>query len=315
MSLNPAPLNTGISEAPDNGLAYWHVTEDDTRIRIGWWPSETPEAGTIFIFPGRTEYIEKYGRTVTDFRALGFSCLVIDWRGQGLSDRDTNDPMMGHVRRYRDYQKDVSSMVAAAKDLGCPEPWYMVGHSMGACIGLRALQEGFPAKACAFTSPMWDINLPIAKRLAAWPFAALSTYLGRSRRYAPGSDAIGYVSKTPFPENRLTNDPEMYQYYLRQIDALPDYQLGGLSIGWLFETLKETRTLAKMASPRVPCITFLGLQDVVIDIPAAEQRMADWPDAKLVKLGTARHDIFSEIPEIRNDVATQIGRLFGQTRK
>ena len=111
------------------------------------------------------------------------------------------------------------------------------------------------------------------------------------------------------------HDPEMYQYYHRQIDALPDYQLGGLSIGWLFETLKETRTLAKMASPRVPCITFLGLQDVVIDIPAAEQRMADWPDAKMVKLGTARHDIFSEIPEIRNDVAMQIGRLFGQTRK
>ena len=43
--------------------------------------------GTVCIFPGRTEFIEKYFEVVRDLRARGFAVAVLDWRGQGLSDR------------------------------------------------------------------------------------------------------------------------------------------------------------------------------------------------------------------------------------
>lgn len=308
--MDRAPLNTEISEAPRNGAAFWIHASDGPRLRVAFWPSQNPGAGTAFIFPGRTEYIEKYGRTVSDFQDLGLSTLVIDWRGQGLADRATDDPKRGHVGDYAEYQLDVAAMLAAAKDLKCPKPWFLIGHSMGAAIGLRALDEGLPVGACAFTSPMWDINIPPVKRLAARPYAWASKLLGKDMEYAPGSDEFPYVTKTPFETNRLTHDPEMYQYYIRQIEALPDYQLGGLSIGWLRATLKETRRLSRFPSPAIPCICFLAGQDVVIDLSAAERKMSNWDMGEMVRYDRANHDIFSEVVDIRKDVVGQIANLF-----
>ena len=43
--------------------------------------------GTVCVFPGRAEFIEKYFEVVRDLRARGFAVATIDWRGQGLSDR------------------------------------------------------------------------------------------------------------------------------------------------------------------------------------------------------------------------------------
>ena len=56
------------------------------RIRVGLWHRQGP-AGTVLLFPGRTEYVEKYGRTARLLAARGLATLVIDWRGQGIADR------------------------------------------------------------------------------------------------------------------------------------------------------------------------------------------------------------------------------------
>ncbi len=308
--MKTAPLYPEIAEAPSNGEAYWLRANDGVRLRVGLWKSETPKNGTIFIFPGRTEYIEKYGRTLSDLKDLGFTTFVIDWRGQGLADRACEDSMKGHVGRFSDYHKDVAAMVNAAEKLDLPRPWYLIGHSLGACIGLRAILEGLPISACAFTSPMWGINLPAFKRAAAWPLSWAAQTFGQAHAYAPGTDGTSYVLKTRFEDNRLTNDPEMYEYYIRQIKTLPDHQLGGPSIGWLHQTLKETRTLSKMPSPVIPCTTFCGDQDVVVDIPAMRHRMAGWANGRLEVIPDAKHDVFSEVPAIRKNVAKTMVELF-----
>ncbi len=308
--MNKAPLHIEIAEAPENGKAYWLHADDGVRLRVGLWRSKEPQNGTIFIFPGRTENIEKYGRTITDLQGYGFATFVIDWRGQGLSDRVSCDPMKGHVDQFSDYQKDVAAMVEAAEDLDLPKPWFLMGHSLGASIGLRAMIEGLPVSACAFTGPMWGINLPAFKRTLAWPLAWAAQALGKKHIYAPGTDGTSYVMKTRFQENRLTNDPDMYQYYIKQIKALPDLQLGGLSIGWLYETLKETKALSKMPSPNIPCITFCGDHDEVVDIRAIQDRMTRWANGKYVVLKNSKHDVLSEMPQIRETVNKRICSLF-----
>lgn len=308
-----APLYPEIAEAPANGKAYWLHTEDKVRLRVGLWKTEKPQNGTIFVFPGRTEYIEKYGRTLSDLQEYGFTTFVIDWRGQGLADRATKDPMKGHIDQFSDYHKDVEAMVNAAEELDLPRPWYLIGHSLGASIGLRAILAGLPVTACAFTSPMWKINLPAIKRAAAWPLCWAAQTFGKSYVYAPGTDGTSYVLNTGFQDNRLTNDPEMYQYYLRQIDALPKHQLGGPSIGWLYQTLNETRKLSKLRSPALPCITFCGDQDEVVDLSAVQDRMAHWPNGTLEMIENAKHDVFSEMPQIRESVVKKISELFTST--
>ena len=63
------------------------------------------------IFPGRTEFAEKYGRVARELVARGLSVLVIDWRGQGLSDRHPGNAMLGHIEDFRTYQLDVAALL------------------------------------------------------------------------------------------------------------------------------------------------------------------------------------------------------------
>ena len=76
---SPAPFHADIAQGPEGGAAHWLTTSDGLRIRAGHWrPPQagsaghgTAPAGTIFLFPGRTEYIEKYGPFAKDMVARG----------------------------------------------------------------------------------------------------------------------------------------------------------------------------------------------------------------------------------------------------
>ena len=308
--IETAPLSTEIAEGPADGRAFWLQAEDKLRLRAGLWGANSARNGTVLIFPGRTGYIERYGQIASKLNEQGFASFVIDWRGHGLSDRLTKDPKTCHVDRFSDYQLDVAAMVQAAEKLDLPKPWYLIGNSMGACIGLRALLEGLTVTACAFIAPMWDINLPPARRAAAWTLSAMAEGLGRGQIYAPGYDVQNYVLETPFEDNTLTHDPDVYQYWTNQARSRSDLSLGGPSMGWLFQSLKECRALSKMPSPGIPCIAFCGDQDDVIDIRAIEDRMAGWSNGSFELISNARHDLLSEVPEISESVIRKICGLF-----
>lgn len=310
--LDDAPFFPHVAEGPGDVRAYWINADDKVRLRVAHWASEGLAKGTVFVFQGRTENIEKYGRTAEALHLAGYGVFAIDWRGQGLSDRLTDDPMTGHVVLFSDYQKDVAAMRRAAEALDLPKPWYLIGHSLGACVGLRAIIEGLPVAACAFTAPLWGVNLSAFQRLAAWPLSWAAQFVGMGHVYAPGTRGESYVLHTDFEDNRLTHDPDMYQYYIRISVALVDQQLGGPSMGWLFQTLKETRSLSKLPSPDIPCITFCGAEDSIVAIPGAKDRMARWQRGKFELVENARHDVLYETSRIRNDVLTKISGLFGQ---
>ena len=52
------------------------------------------------MFPGRAEFIEKYFEVVRDARARGFAVAMLDWRGQGLSERALPNARKGHVHDF-----------------------------------------------------------------------------------------------------------------------------------------------------------------------------------------------------------------------
>ncbi|MEO1293773.1 MAG: alpha/beta hydrolase [Pseudomonadota bacterium] len=107
--MNEAPLfSSDRQQPPEGGRAAWLQAVDGVRTRAGYWPSAaTPEAvrGTAILFPGRTEYVEKYYAPVTQFRRLGFAVSAMDWRGQGLADRALKDRRAGYVRDFAETAK------------------------------------------------------------------------------------------------------------------------------------------------------------------------------------------------------------------
>jgi lysophospholipase len=299
--MESAPLYHDVADGPAGGRAFWLRTTDGIRIRVGHWPHpEAEEArGTVLLFPGRTEYVEKYGRAAADLAARGYDTLTVDWRGQGLADRLLPDRRVGHVARFTDYQKDVAAMIAAARALDLPRPFYLLAHSMGGCIGLRALIEGLPVAACVFTGPMWGIQMAAATRPAAWALSWSAPRLGLGHHLAPGTKPETYVLAEPFDDNALTRDREMYGYMQRQMVDHPDLALGGPSLRWLNEALVEMAGLARRPSPAVPCLTFLGTHERIVCPERIELRLASWPDGTLRLVQGGEHEVMMDTPATR----------------
>lgn len=305
-TLETAPFHNDVADGPPSVKAYWLKTQDGLKIRAAHWKSEQQKNGTIFIFQGRSENLEKYGLLINALVAQNYDVFSLDWRGQGLSDRLHSDRMLGHVGSYIDYQLDVDAFVAAAGRLNLPKPWYLIAHSLGACVALRSLGENLSVTACAFTAPLWDINLPRAKRLAAWPLSWFVHKFNDGRYYAPGARAASYVLTTPFEGNRLTTNPSSYDYYIHVSAELPDQQVGGPSYGWLYQTLLENRRLSSIASPDVPCLTLLGKDDQIISLEAVDRRMNSWPLGQIKRFEGARHDVLYEASPIRDCAISEI---------
>lgn len=309
MIYEAAPLFDDVAEAPGGGQAAWCVAADGVRIRVAHWATENAR-GTVFVFPGRTEYIEKYGRTVYELRKAGYAALVVDWRGQGLAQRVCKDPAVGHIRHFSDYQLDVVALIAYARSQNLPKPWFLLAHSMGGCIGLRTIIAAAPFNAVAFSAPMWRIQMSRSSAIMA-PFAAkISTLLGRHESIAPTQSRVTMIARRHFAGNDLTSDPEMFAYLRRQHEAHPELTLGGPSIGWYLEAARENEAIDHLPSPDLPAITFLGSDERIVDPESIKSRMSRWLNGELVHIPNGRHELLIEVPHIREMVLQRSLALF-----
>lgn len=304
----PAPFYCDVADGPDDVRALWVRAEDGVRLRLAFWPGG--RRGTVLLFPGRSEYCEKYGRFAEDLQAIGLSTIAIDWRGQGLADRELQDRATGHVIEFADYQLDVAAMLDVARREGLPEPFFLLGHSMGGCIGLRSLMEGLPVQSAAFTGPMWGIRMRASLRPLAWGLSWAARQVGQGWRYAPTTGPFTYLETAAFAGNTLTTDPDMYSYMQRQLTRYPELGLGGPSLHWLFEALAELRALARRPSPDIPCVTFIGSNERIVDIGPVHRRMADWAGGRLEVIAGAEHEVLMETRQIRARILDVLQDLY-----
>lgn len=307
--MEPAPFLEEIADAWDGASAHWVRAADGARLRLAHL-GEGPR-GTVLLFPGRTEFVEKYGPAGRELATRGFGTVCIDWRGQGLSDRALDEPATGHVDRFEEYQSDVAALLDFAGTLELPRPYHLIAHSMGGAIGLRALYSGLPVASAAFSGPMWGIALSPLSRPAAWAVTTLSRPIGLGGRIVPGSDSSNYVLEAPFEENLLTTDPEMFEWMKAQLQAYPELALGGPSMSWVNEALQEMRDLARKPAPDLPCLCVAGTNERIVDLVAIRSRMAGWTTGRLVMESAAEHEIMMERAEVRTRFFEAATELFG----
>ncbi len=292
-----APFHADVAEAPPGARAVWLYADDGVRLRLGYLGHGT--SGTVLLFPGRTEYVEKYGQAAAAFAARGYGTVAVDWRGQGLADRVMDDPMIGHVRYFADYQRDVAAVMAALRGADLPRPWVLLGHSMGGAIGLRALVRGLDVSGAVFSAPLWGIAMASALRPVAWGLGWMAHRAGADRLITPGTKYETYVRLADPHDNLLTHDPGMMAYMRRHLDAVPGLALGGPSIPWLYRALVECRDLRRHAEPAVPTLTFLPGAEKIVDAGAIRQMTGRWRDARLVVVEGGEHETMMETRDRR----------------
>src|SRR5262249_41383938 len=116
---NPIPLGASVGFVD---------VRKGVRLRYASWQSSLKSRrGRVCIFPGRTEYIEKYFEVVGELRRRGFAVAALDWRGQGGSSRLTRDPLRGHINNFAEYEEDLAHFMKSVVLPDCPTPYFALG--------------------------------------------------------------------------------------------------------------------------------------------------------------------------------------------
>lgn len=264
----------------------------------------------VVLFPGRTEMIEKYGRVIRDLTEAGYGVAIMDWRGQGLSDRLTRDPLLGDVPDFAHFQRDVAELDRALRQFAPDAPRFILAHSMGGCIALRALMRGFDAQAAAFSAPMW--GLPVSRPIALAVSVAqrLAGLRGFDLREVPGAGIEFRLWENPFDNNDLTMDIDTYAWMQKQVQTHPELQLGAPSVRWLGAALREVALLADLPSPAMPAYCGLGTRERVVSANAIKSRMTNWPRGTLDLYDGALHELLMEQPHHRTRFLERALALF-----
>jgi lysophospholipase len=306
----PAPFYAEVAEAPEGAKAFWVRTDDGMRIRTVHWKGDGH--ATAFVFAGRSEYVEKYGRVVGRLRERGLAVVAFDWRGQGLSTRPAHNPMLGHVEDFRDYQRDWHAVLAAAEAAGMPRPFYMIAHSMGGCIGLRTLLEGSDFAAAVMSAPMWHLQMRAATRQVTSSLAQFANLVGFGGRRFPGTNREPSAIALAFDGNVLTGCANHFGWFGRQLAAHPELGLGGPSVQWTYAALEEMARLYIAPLPGLPLLAFLGTEEHVVSANVIRIQVGKMPRGELAIIEGARHEIWMERQEVQARVWAAIDRFLAQ---
>ena len=309
MTVTAAPYHADVSIDVPRAEPVWIEAADGLRLRAVTCP-EGPR-GTVLLFQGRTEYLEKQSAIAYELGLRGYATAAIDWRGQGLSPRPSRDPRLGHVRDFGEFQHDVDALLSHCAACDMPRPWHLLAHSMGGLIGLRALHRRSEFARAVFSAPMWGLPLPPHRRLAGWVASALASGTGFGERLTPGAGSVADPAAMPFDGNLLTSDPEMFAWMKRQITLYPELALGGPSFGWVWAALREMHVMARASAPNVPCLVLLGTEERVVSPDAIHVRMGSWANGSLETVEGAQHEVLMEGPRTRARLYDRIAAHLG----
>jgi lysophospholipase len=291
---NPVPLGGSLGYLKGKG---------NVRLRYARWPSALKERhGTVCVFPGRSEFIEKYFEVVGELRRRGFAVAVLDWRGQGGSGRLMRNSLKGHVRSFADYEDDVTRFMNDVALPDCPPPYYALAHSMGATVLLKAAtQRGCWFSRMVLTAPMLKIaELPIPPGAVAAATTALSL-CGFGKVAVPGG-MKDYLASQTFEGNVLTGDHERFLRNLLVAKAAPGLVVGPPTFGWVRSALAAMAAIESDGFPdrlRVPVLMLAAGDDRIVSSKAIEAFANRLKVGTQVLLRGSRHEILQERDLIR----------------
>src|SRR5207245_5057893 len=104
-------LSIPANPVPEGALAGTIGTPDGATLRFARWAAPANGRGTVCVFTGRGECIEKYFETVQDLRKRGYAVAVIDWRGQGQSSDPLGHPLQGPAGGFSAYPQALATRV------------------------------------------------------------------------------------------------------------------------------------------------------------------------------------------------------------
>lgn len=291
----------------------WHSFKNAKGMSVRYgsaFPENSIPDAVVVILPGMSEFGEKYFEVAGDLLKRNYGVWVIDWPGQGRSDRYLDDRQKRHIK---DFDDEVETLQKLIKDYTKPSavhpevgriPLIMLGHSAGAHIGMRYLIK-YPQyfQAAVFSAPMLRIKEPTwapdfvrcILGLVLSPFGRLSV--------PGGKDWTGNGERKKHGSSIFSSDPVRdsahYTYMLND----EELRVGAPTIRWYNKAVKSCSYLAKkknLLSIKIPCLLALAGRDDIVDNRASVRALSILPNAQSLVFDEACHEILMEKDDIRD---------------
>ena len=292
MTLFATPANP----VPEGAVSGEFTTTDGVKIRFARWNPTGPRKGTVCLFGGRTEMIEKYFEVIGELRARGFAGATIDWRGQGGSQRMLSDQRKGYVRSFDDYQRDLEAFMREVVLPDCPAPIFALAHSMGCAILLEAIHQGRRwFDRVVLSSPMIDL-VGLMARPVVRTVAKIGAFVGLGHSYSPGGGPVAMTSR-PFLGNLVTSDPVRYQRTATIVESAPQLGLGSPTLAWAAAAYNVIDKLTDPLYPtalRQPMLILAAGEDGIVSTPATERFSVRLRAGSHLIVAGSRHEIMME---------------------
>lgn len=320
----PVLFENADNPAPENTSVHTIVTHDKVPLRVAFWQpthnlTRDGEAiGTVCLFHGFSEYIEKYYEVIGELRRRGFAVAIMDWRGHGMSKRFFKNRARGHVASYRHYQRDLGTFIEEFVKPNCPKPYYALAHSMGGHNIFRSCANGHGTvfERVVLSAPMLHLspsNLlgfhwlkggkkkfsnKIVSQRPTRIISGLVRFLGLGWIFASGGNHLNI----PFDDNRLTSDKKRYERNQKLLSQYPELGISGPTISWLNAGCRSMRKILRpsfIQKINVPILIIAAGSDQVVSTAALEKVGPDLRIGHQVVILGAKHEILQERDELR----------------
>lgn len=312
-------------QQPEGWRWHYFTNPKGQKLRFG---AVTPKSripnAVVVCLPGLSEYAEKYYEVAHDLLDQNLAFWILDWQGQGQSDR----PLSNRQKRHSsDFSNDIDDLhyflteyvkhASVHPDVG-RIPLVMLAHSMGGNIGMRYLIDHPDMFACAaFSAPMFGIR---AARIFPLSIAvAISTVLKEffNMSYVFGGKDWNPEERETPARNFFSGDDVRAAVHNAWCKADTNLQVGNVTFGWLSAALRSCYRLQQEIRKKpvqIPCLIAIAENEQLVDNTAIRKVAATLPHTVVLDLQESRHEILMEQDNIRGKFMAAFGEMLAANK-
>jgi len=289
--------------APEDVQPRFAYGRDGKFLRIATLeaaPGLTPR-GVCVLLNGATEFIEKYIEVIGELLARGYHVATMDWRGQGGSFRALREPLKQHIGDFRQYDSDLRVFLDKVVHNLTPRPPFVLAHSMGAHILLRALHE-HPKQfsAAVLLAPMLRIQTRGYSPRMARLLTLAHNFIGGETHWV--RDVMRDPLQATFDRQLCTSDPQRFQRTQAMLREHPNLRVAGPTWGWLeaaYRSMETVNAPGYAEAITTPVLAIGAGRDRIVDTAAIRDFARRLPDGRYEEIAESEHEILMENDAIR----------------
>ncbi len=297
-------LKLYLKKAPEGGAYKFFTTKNGVNIRIGIWNNaQNNPKSTVILLPGATEFIEKYYEVIRELLERSYGVAIMDWRGQGLSDRLLENKHKHHIDSFETYLSDLEGFIGEVDKENLTKPFNILAHSMGGHLALRYIHDNPDViSRVVLSAPMVAIRYGFIPEFLAKGLISRALKKGRAEDYSPGQSDYGPRKRGKSAMRILTHDPIRFMGQHVAIDDNQDLALGGQTYGWVGEAIKSINILNSPGYAEIiktPTLIVQAGKDLLVKNKTQKAFSERLPNGTFKVLPNAAHEILNEVDEVR----------------